>query len=101
MQTVHKYHLDFTVSTIEILMPKKARILYGAKQEEGLVIWASVDTEEDAVIRRFRIYGTGWAMEEPMESLVHISTIKDGILVWHLFEVKDSTKARGDNNDKG
>jgi hypothetical protein len=66
-------------------MPDGAQILRADMQGERLIVWALVDPNMRMTTRRFRLAGTGHAIEQ--EDLSHISTFFDGGLVMHLFEV--------------
>lgn len=85
--TIFKYTLDG--SPVTISLPRGAKILSVAEQNERVVLWAMVDPKELALQERvIQIFGTGHPIEDA-ESLTFIGTVlmHKGKLVWHIFEV--------------
>lgn len=70
---------------VVIEMPDKAKILSIQVQDGMPTIWASVDTLEKTVKRKFYIYGTGQTIAFPKERF-HIATIQLNGFVWHILE---------------
>lgn len=85
MITIYKYQIQSDEQ--KITMPAGASILCFQLQNTVPTIWAMVDIEQPVEVRSFRIYGTGWEMDELM-NLRYIGTIQSESLVWHLFEEK-------------
>lgn len=90
---IYKYRLE-VADRQTIWMPKGAKILTVQDQGEAglLSLWAQVDETigevEDRVIA---IYGTGNIMPVAQEEIgEYIATAQthNGMLVWHVFEVK-------------
>lgn len=70
-----------------IEMPFKAEILTAQNQYGLNCLWAIVQPENGRETRKFRVYGTGHPFNHDGVNLKYISTIQDGPLVWHIFEV--------------
>jgi hypothetical protein len=71
-------------------MPEGAEILHVDAQRNIPCIWAKVDTDRPAQIRKFRLVGTGHPLDrEVAASMFHHGSffMEDGIFVFHLFEV--------------
>jgi hypothetical protein len=66
-------------------MPVGAKILTAQHQDGVMTLWAMVDPDAEREQRGFRIYGTGWPIEQ--DNLDYVATAREGIFVWHLFEV--------------
>ena len=82
---IYKYPLRI-VGFQAVQMPKGARILSFANQNERAVMWAIVDPSAPEENRKFWIVGTGHKV--PAGSLNYISTAQfiDNKFVAHLFE---------------
>ena len=78
MKTVYKYPVG------EIQLPKGAKILTAKRQNDKVVLWAEVDTEQVLEHRTIHVYGTGHLIPD---NACYISTVIDGIFVWHIYEV--------------
>ena len=91
MKTVHKYKLKLTWEEQELQLPFAAKILSIQIQEGiGLRLWALVDPALDYVVRRFRVFGTGYPIPNNTPSTYrHLATVQDGGFVWHVFEVTE------------
>jgi hypothetical protein len=83
---IYKYVIFENVS---LNIPSDSKILSFGIQNERAVIWVMVNKSSENVERKFRLYGTGWSIEEPVEELDFIGTVQDKGLVWHLFECND------------
>ncbi len=84
--TVYKYPI-IAKDYFDIAMPSGAKILTVQVQLSNPCIWALVNPDNKAEIRRFRLAGTGhWINEDNLE---YIGTfqISGGSLVFHLFEI--------------
>lgn len=86
MQTVHKYSL-LTADTVDIIMPKDAKILHIDVQDDRLCMWALIDSKRTLERRRFRIAGTGHELKEPKLEHLGSALLYNGKLVLHVFEV--------------
>ena len=73
----------------DISMPQGARILHVDTQHETMNIWAAVDPEAEAEIRKIAIVGTGH--EAPLEGWTHLGSamMHGGEFVYHVFEKTD------------
>ena len=85
MLTVYKYSLD----TDMVEMPAGAKVLTAQSQNDKAYMWALVDTTAPLVIRRFRIFGTGFDIEHTPKDLGYIGTFQvcNGTFIWHVFEI--------------
>ena len=72
---------------VSIIMPRDAKIIYIAEQNNDICIWAVVNPEAEKVERSFEIIGTGHLFECD-ESLTYIGSaqVHDGSFVFHIFE---------------
>lgn len=86
MITIYKYAVemreDFTLD-----LPQSAQFLDAQLQNDGVYLWARVDTNAPIRTYRFGVHGTGHPMTELTRSAPHIATFQlaDGHLVFHLF----------------
>ena len=83
---IYKYRLQVSARTIELSLPKDARILSVGVQEGHCHIWALVDAEAPKETRLFRTIATGEAFTP--DGLTYIGTFHDveSWMVFHLFE---------------
>jgi hypothetical protein len=87
LKTIWKFPVG-AKTTVELLMPRGAQILSGETQNDEPYIWALVDPNAPRETRTFRVFGTGWDVDES-EKLQFICTYKlqGGFFIFHLFEV--------------
>jgi hypothetical protein len=86
MNTVYKYELE--IGATRIALPIGAKILHVDMQNETPQLWAlHRKGETETQWRKIVMFGTGHQISEKAHELAHISTIKDGLYVWHFFEV--------------
>jgi hypothetical protein len=85
MKTVYKYELQQIDDYIGLELPEGAQILHFGIQNNRLMIWALVESDNPNKRRIFRMAGTGHSIIE--KNPLHIGTVFDGPFVWHLFEV--------------
>lgn len=87
LRAVFKYPLEITDGEQHIKMPIAARVLGAQMQRGRLCLWALVWPDSAREARRFRVVGTGHALQD--EPLSYVGTVQthDGVLVWHVFEV--------------
>lgn len=83
MKTIHKYPIAVT-DRVTIDMPQGAKVLSVQLQHERVQVWALGDPAQPYVARRFRVYGTGHAVDEEG---TFIGTVQVTGLVFHVFEV--------------
>lgn len=91
MLTIHKY--PFTVcDSLAITMPRGSQILRVDDQNGTACMWALVQTEEEAEVRHFRVFGTGHPIRFGLdEHSSFVETFQQGRFVWHVFEVATTT----------
>ena len=91
MKRVFKYPLVID-DVVEVIMPKGAKVLTVQMQHNVPCIWAVVESEETELESRFfRIAGTGHGIvDEIVDNYIDTFQMRDGMLVFHLFEIKKS-----------
>jgi hypothetical protein len=69
-----------------LTMPRDAEILMVAAQGDVPTLWARVMPEQEKQQRRFKLRGTGHAVDMDCQ---HVGSfmMRGGLLVFHLFEV--------------
>ena len=82
-QMIYKYELPFTDESI-IRLPLAAQVLNAQFQGSRLQLWALVRLPAAEEERRFYIMGTG--QDFTGREGRYVSTVQDGIFVWHIFE---------------
>lgn len=83
MKTIFKYPTEITDEQI-VMMPKDAHALSTQIQNGRLCIWALVDTDNELVERRVRVFGTG----NPVDlqgNWQFLGTVQERVFVWHIF----------------
>lgn len=85
--TIWKFVLDGTTGPFDVKIPAPGHIQHVGIDPEsrGIAFWAQVDPEAPARLRRFQIFGTGWAIPSDANP---VGTAIDGDFVWHLFELR-------------
>jgi hypothetical protein len=81
---VFKYPFNIS-STIDVLMPPHAKVLYVDSQDGIPCIWALVDPQEQPKPRRFYMRATGQLVSS---NLAWFATFQVAPFVWHVFEEK-------------
>ncbi len=84
---IWKYELPFS-DQVTLNLPENAHILSCQMQGRILCLWVVVNPANEAVERTFRVIGTGHAFDFDSQDLEYITTVQDGALVWHIFELK-------------
>lgn len=86
--TVFKYRIPIG-DYVELKLPKGAKILSVAAQNDEPFLWALVNPNMPWETRLFRFAGTGHPITEPPERLQFISTfqMRHGSLIFHFFEI--------------
>lgn len=91
MLTIFKYPVPIE-DHFTLELPKDAKILTVQTQRSAPHLWAMVDSETEKEVRYFRLSGTGHPMgEDYLRIINYIGTfqIENGVLVFHLFEIKE------------
>lgn len=81
MKTIYKYAIKDRV-----VMPSNATIKKVAYQNDYLVMWAEVDTDNQLEERYFKTIGTGWGLTYDGGTLTYIDTVFERDFVWHIYE---------------
>ncbi len=91
MKTIWKYEVPIKDS-FSIQIPEGGKILSLQTQKGTPYIWILVDQSRRNEQRNFRYFGTGFPIENPIDSnLLYIGSvlIQDEVLVFHLFEERN------------
>ncbi|TFH10743.1 MAG: hypothetical protein E4H07_04955 [Nitrosomonadales bacterium] len=83
-KTILKFPLEFTEEQT-ILVPKDATFLSVQMQKDKLCLWAECVVNSDLEKRTVEILGTSHIFE--FAARKYISTVQDGIFVWHIYEL--------------
>jgi hypothetical protein len=67
-------------------MPVGAEVCTFQWQNGVPCLWAIVDSEATKEVRKFAIFGTGYALPKE-DACCYVGTTQDGPYVWHLFEL--------------
>lgn len=87
-KVVRKYLLNQKVP-----IPRGAEILHIDYQDGQIQIWALVDPNEPIIEQRtFFIVGTGSLLPDTPTPLTHLTTLKSGPFIWHIFEQTTNEK---------
>ena len=88
MLTIHKFPIKST-NNISIRAARGARPLCVQVQDGAPCVWMLLDAAREQCKHLFRIYGTGWDMDDTvrMEQYVGTFQVDGGMLIWHLFYV--------------
>lgn len=97
--TIYKYRLPVDDGPVPLAMPQGARILHAEMArptgdvltDHTIELWALLDPASDPEQRAFIVRGTGHPVPRGSE---YVATMRDGIFVWHLFEVAYSAEAK-------
>lgn len=83
---IHKVQLDI-VDEQALPLPADANVLHVGMERDQLFIWyRTANPNGPSMPRRFRICGTGHECPGPQELYVYLSTVPQGVYVWHVFE---------------
>ena len=85
MQTIWKKQIQVT-DTQEILVPVGAKFLSVQEQFEGVCIWFLCNPQMPYEKRKLSIYGTGQAINGDPGNYVTTFQMREGVLVFHVFE---------------
>jgi hypothetical protein len=83
MKTIYKYQLQ--LGDQRILLPENAQVLSTGVQNNKILIWVLVDTDNTIVPRLISVVGTGWEVPD-MFRRRFIGTLQIENFVWHVFE---------------
>lgn len=83
--TIWKYEIPIA-DLVEICMPEGAVVLHAGVQHDIPVMWARVDPAARMVVRKFRVAGTGHALEPEVGEHLGTFLLNGGQLVVHVFE---------------
>lgn len=68
----------------DIRMPKGAKLLHVALQDENPCLWAEVESKAPIVKRNIRTYGTGHKIDD--EPSIYVGTFQIGQFVFHVYD---------------
>ena len=89
MKTIYKFRLNGENGRTKLLLPKNATLLTVQMQGDSPCLWVLLETAEKEVERDFKIFGTGFDMDELNDQpFSYIGTVQENDFVWHIFEVK-------------
>lgn len=93
MRTIHKFKGqpdgDRITGEFVVEMPRNADILTVQVQHGAARVWAIVEDDAKAEMRRVVVVGTGWPLPADMGRGEYIGTYQtDGGYVWHVFAAK-------------
>lgn len=91
--SIWKYHLDITSDAQSVEMPKDAQIISVQNQGCRITMWAIVNPAADKEVRQFRIWGTGWQIDDyHLDLCDFVGTVQIEGFVWHVFEYLEPRK---------
>lgn len=87
--TIWKFPLVGSQFTeVTLTTPSGFDPLHVAMQNHKITLWARVRPESKPVQRTFKIYGTGWEMDDESHGRTYLGTVEDaGGRVWHVFQM--------------
>ena len=85
---VFKYPIS-AVDYAVLKLPVGAQLIHVATQRDKPCLWALVDPTAPMEMRKFKVVGTGHAIDESVEKLIHVGSwlMHGDSLVFHLFEI--------------
>lgn len=74
-----------------VVMPRNAKILSCAIQDNQMVVWALIpdDLPPTTDIRHFVVVNTGTRFQGTVDSYNFVGTMTIDGIVWHLFEISN------------
>ena len=86
MKAIHKYSLQRIGSQL-VNVPHEIEIVSILEQDNVIVVYGIVDSEDKKFPREFRVYGTGHPLDEDIEDFRFLGTVstENGALMWHVF----------------
>lgn len=94
MKKVWKFSLGIIpANTIPIIMPKGAKLLTVNVQQRNFMLWAEVDTLSPNITRLFAIFATGepFPSDDLTKKMEFLGTVFHDALVWHVYDLGEST----------
>ena len=88
MKSIWKFEVPVK-DKFKISMPKGTQIISFQSQDREAYIWGIVETDVEFVVRTFVIRGTGHIFKGDPGTYIGTIQMYDGMLVWHLFEIKE------------
>lgn len=84
---IQKYRILEVKDEVEFNMPEGAEVLCVQCMYDYIFIWAAVEMDAKAEVRKFRLVRDGHEFD--MEGVEYVGTAQmyGGQLVWHVFEV--------------
>jgi len=90
MKTIYKFPIY--IDKLNTILANSAEFIHFERQEEGLMVWAIVDTDKPSTYHCIIVVGTGWDISR-YTLKKHIGTVQtSGQYVWHAFEIEDPTQ---------
>ncbi len=88
IMVIYKYKLGDYFDKSSVHLQIGAKILSINKQDNEWFLWAMIDPYETKMEERvIRMTSTGQLLRK-VDSLEYLSTVFDGVYVWHFFEEK-------------
>jgi hypothetical protein len=92
MRTIHKFRgqppSGRNAGEFLVEMPRNADILCVKVQDGTARVWAIVEDDAKAEMRRVVVVGTGWPLPADMGRGEYIGTYQTDGFVWHVFAAK-------------
>lgn len=87
MKTIYKYPLDMGETKLSI--PHSAKLVHVDAQNDQVCLWFEVHSDRAHEERRFKIFGTGHAIDA--QNWHHVGSVLTlgGALVWHVYEYNE------------
>lgn len=85
MKRIYKYPIRIQDEQI-VHLPTGAEILCVQIQNGAPFLWALIEPQTGEEARRIVIAGTGHEMEDCERKYIGTVQMRDGTLVWHVFE---------------
>lgn len=85
MKTIWKFPLELTDAQ-QVAIPSGAQLLTAQIQGQSLQLWALVDPAQPKHVHTIRIIGTGHPIEEDLGKYVATFQLRDGELIFHVFD---------------
>lgn len=81
--TIWKFELKLNVFQ-EIEMPNHADIRHVGLQNDTICLWAEVRPENQKVMRKFYVVGTGHPI--PTQARLYVGSVQQPPFVWHIYQ---------------
>lgn len=95
MKTIYKYSFD-VADEVSLNMPRGAEFLSIQVQKQRPTMWFLVDDSEELEEKRFRIYGTGFVLDNEVAQFYRGTfQLVAGTFVGHVFEILDPIFVEG------